>query len=49
MTPTGIEFVEVAGDKAAMGDWIGPGWESLPLKCALLPASVSHAVLGCTA
>ena len=35
VTPTGIEYVEVAGDKAAMADWIGSGSEFLPLKCAL--------------
>lgn len=29
----GIEYVEVAGDKAAMAEWIGPGWEDLPLRC----------------
>ena len=32
-SPVGIEYVEVAGDKAAMAEWIGPGWEDLPLRC----------------
>ncbi len=33
VTPVGFDYVEVAGDKAAMADWIGPGSETLPLKC----------------
>jgi len=31
-SPVGIEYVEVAGDKAAMADWIGPGSQDLPLR-----------------
>jgi hypothetical protein len=31
-SPVGVEYIEVAGDKAAMADWIGPGSETLPLR-----------------
>lgn len=39
VSPVGIEYVEVAGDKAAMADWIGPGWEDLPLRCGAVASS----------
>lgn len=32
--PVGIDYVEVAGDKAAMADWIGSSSDSLPLRWA---------------
>ena len=44
-SPVGIEYVEVAGDKAAMAEWIGPGWEDLPLRCVPDQPCASKSVL----
>lgn len=46
VTPTGFEYVEVAGDKAAMAEWIGEGVDDLPLRCALSDTSVALCLQG---
>ncbi len=32
MQPSGFEFVELAGDEAAIKEWIGEGADTLPLR-----------------
>jgi len=38
--PSGFEFVEVAGDEAAIKEWIGEGVEKLPLRYAAGPPAL---------
>lgn len=38
--PSGFEFVELAGDEAAIKEWIGDGVEKLPLRFSAGPPAL---------
>ena len=38
--PSGFEFVELAGDEAAIKEWIGEGADTLPLRFASGPPAL---------
>ena len=40
MQPSGFDFVEVAGDEAAIKEWIGEGVEKLPLRFTAGPPAL---------
>ena len=38
--PTGFDFIEVAGEEAAIKEWIGEGVEKLPLRYTAGPPAL---------